>query len=72
MEEAEQIEQDIVKGMENDRKIAEGYILEYNDRLNYYNFLKQEWLDGLKVPAGENCGGGKSNLPGNSYKESPV
>lgn len=65
MEEAEQIEQDIVKGMENDRKIAEGYILEYNDRLNYYNFLKQEWLDGLKVLAGENCGGGKSNLPGN-------
>lgn len=71
MEEAEQIEQDIVRGMENDRKIAEGYILNYDNERKAYDVRKQEWLRANNALAGDKVGG-KTNLPGSPTENTAI
>ena len=71
MEEAEQREQDIVRGMENDRKIAEGYILNYDNERKAYEVRKQEWLSANNALAGDKVGG-KTNLPGSPTENTAI
>lgn len=71
MDEAEQREQDIVRGMENDRKIAEGYILNYDNERKAYEVRKQEWLRANNAPAGDKVGS-KSNLPGSPTENAAI
>ena len=71
MEETEQIEQDIVRGMDNDRKIAEGYILNYDNERKAYEVRKQEWLRANNAPAGDKAGS-KSNLPGSPTENAAI
>jgi hypothetical protein len=71
MEEAEQREQDIVRGMENDRKIAEGYILNYDNERKAYDVRKQVWLSANNALAGDKVGG-KTNLPGSPTENTAI
>ena len=65
---------DVVKSMDEDRKIAEGYVLEYEAMRKEYDTKKMEWLFNTQAakPIDENIGGGKSNLPGKPVEEAAL
>ena len=55
---------ELVKGMGDDRKQAEHYVLNYERELADYADRKREYLDSLASAAAENASGGRGNLPG--------
>lgn len=65
-------EQDIVKDMSEDRKVAEGYILNYAVLKKEYELRKAEWLERIRPPADTNTGGGKGNLPGHPAEDAAI
>ena len=65
-------EQDIVKDMNADRKIAETYILNYAALKKEYEARKAEWLEQGRPAVDTNIGGGKSNLPGHPVEDTAV
>lgn len=65
-------EQDLVDSMKEDRKQAEGYILNYAVRKKEYELRKKEWLERSRPPADTNSGGGKSNLPGHPVEDAAI
>lgn len=65
-------EQDIVKDMSEDRKVAEGYILNYAVLKKEYELRKAEWMERSRPPADTNTGGGKGNLPGHPVEEAAI
>lgn len=71
MDEAEQREQEIVKGMEQDRKTAERFVLNYDNERKEYEDKKQEWLNANNALAGEKVGG-KTNLPGSPTENAAI
>ena len=71
MDEAEQREQEIVKGMEQDRKTAEKFVLNYDNERKTYDDRKQEWLNANNAPAGGKVGG-KTNLPGSPTENAAI
>lgn len=71
MDESEQREQEIVKGMEQDRKTAEQFVLNYDNKRKTYDDRKQEWLNANNAPAGEKVGG-KTNLPGSPTENAAI
>ncbi len=65
-------EQDIVKGMSEDRKLAEDYILNYTKHKKDYERKKREWLEQGRPPVDTNVGGGKGNLPGHPVEDMAI
>ena len=65
-------EQDIVEGMREDRKVAEGYILQYEEIQERYERQKAEWMESGRPPVDTNTGGGKSNLPGHPVESAAI
>ena len=65
-------EQDIVEGMREDRKVAEGYILQYEEIQERYERQKAEWMEQGRPPADTNTGGGKGNLPGHPVESAAI
>jgi len=65
-------ELDIVNSMNEDRKAAEGYILNYAVLKKEYELRKSEWLERSRPPVDTNTGGGKSNLPGHPVEDAAV
>lgn len=65
-------EQDIVKDMNEDRKIAETYILNYAALKKEYEARKAEWLEQGRPAVDTNIGGGKGNLPGHPVEEAAI
>jgi hypothetical protein len=58
----------LVKGMDDDRKQAEHFILNYDSELADYEREKLEYLEGGKDPVA----GGKGNLPGKPVESQAV
>lgn len=65
-------EQDIVDGMREDRKVAEGYILQYAALQKRYEREKAAWMEQSRPPADTNTGGGKGNLPGHPVESAAI
>ena len=65
-------EQQIVKGMSEDRKLAEDFILNYAKHKKDYECKKREWLEQGRPPVDINVGGGKGNLPGHPVEDMAI
>lgn len=64
-------EQKLIESMEQDKEIAECYLLGYDKCLAEYNAKKREELDTYQPPD-ENVGGGRSNVPGHPVEAAAV
>lgn len=65
-------EQDIVKSMNEDRKLAEDFILNYENHKKDYERKKRDWLEQSRPPVDTNIGGGKGNLPGHPVEDMAI
>ena len=64
-------ETEIIDSMKNDRMIAEEYLLAYDDKKHEYEERRAEYLDRY-IPADDNIGGGKGNLPGHPVESAAI
>lgn len=65
-------EQDIVKSMNEDRKLAEDFILNYEKHKKDYERKKRDWLEQGRPSVDTNVGGGKGNLPGHPVEDMAI
>lgn len=73
MEEAEQIEQEIEKGTEDDRKTAEAYVLNYEAwNRTHEEFMNEAREDSVWGTPDAEVVGGKSNLPRNPVEKTGI
>ena len=68
----QQIQDDLMKRIKERKKIAEDYLLDYDDRRMDYIAQKKKELESFNPPADANVGGGKSNLPGHPVESAAI